>query len=72
MSQIAHENAFPSVMRDKLSSVSWRQAGLSAARAIAIGASLLLAAMIVAMLIDWSVTLFDIRIRILLTTTTLM
>ena len=61
MSQITHENAFPSIMRDKLSSVRWRQAELSAARAIAIGASVLLAAMIVAMLIDWSVTLFDTR-----------
>lgn len=72
MSQITHENAFPSIMRDKLQSVRWRQAGLAAARAIALGASVLLGAMILAMLIDWSVTLFDTRIRIFLTTTTLL
>ncbi|MEJ7595737.1 MAG: hypothetical protein WKF77_29860 [Planctomycetaceae bacterium] len=72
MSQITHENAFPSVMRAKLRSVRWRQAGLSAARAIAIATSVLLAAMTVAMMIDWCFTLFDTRMRIQLTTTTVL
>ena len=72
MSQLTHDSVFPSVMREKLRSVRWRQAGLSAARAIAIGAAVLLAGMIVSMIIDWAVTLFDTRVRILLTTSTLL
>ena len=72
MSQLTHDNVFPSVMREKLRSVRWRQAGLSAARAIAIGAAVLLAGMTVSMIIDWAVTLFDTRVRILLTTSTLL
>ncbi len=72
MSQLIHDNVFPSVMREKLRSVRLRQAGLSAARAIAIGVSALMAAMIVSMAIDWAVTLFDNRVRILLTSSTLL
>ena len=72
MSQLTHDSLFPSVMREKLRSVRWRQAGLSAARAIAIGAVVLLAGMIVSMIIDWAVTLFDTRVRILLTTGTML
>ena len=72
MSQLTHNNVFPSVMREKLRSVRWRQAGLSAARAVAIGATVLLAAMILSMIIDWAVTLFDTRVRILLTISTLL
>ena len=72
MLQLTHDNVFPSVMREKLRSVRWRQAGLSAARAIAIGAAVLLAGMIVSMIIDWAVTLFDTRVRILLTTSTIL
>lgn len=72
MSQLTHESVFPSIMREKLRSVRWRQAGLSAVRAIAIAAAVLLTAMIVSMIIDWAVTLFDTRVRILLTTSTLL
>ena len=72
MSQLTHDSVFPSVMRAKLRSVRWRQAGLSAARAIAIGAAVLLTGMIVSMIIDWAITLFDTRVRILLTTSTLL
>lgn len=71
MSQTTHDTAFPSVMRDKLRSVRWRQATMSAARAVAIGAAVLIAAMLVAMIVDWCVTIFDTRIRIFLTTTSL-
>ena len=72
MSQITHDTALPSVMRGKLRSVRWRQAGLSAARAVAMGAFVLILAMMFAMTVDWIFTLFDTRIRILLTATTLL
>ena len=72
MSHLTHENVFPSIMREKLRSVRLRQAGFSAARAIAIGISALMAAMIVSMVIDWAVTLFDTRVRILLTSCALL
>ena len=72
MSQLTHEIVVPSIMRAKLRSVRWRQVGLSAARAIAIGAVVLLTGMIVSMTIDWAVTIFDTRVRFLLTTSTLL
>ena len=71
MSQLIHEAVFPSVMRDKLRSVRWRQAGVSTLRAAAIGISVLLVTMTAAMLIDWCFTIFDSRVRILLTSTSL-
>ncbi len=72
MSQMLQDNFFPSVMREKLRSIRWRQAGLSAARAFAFALTVLLSAMIAAMILDWALTLFDTRIRILLTTITLL
>ena len=71
MSQITNHAAFPSVMRDKLRSVRWRHAGISACCAAAIGVSVLLVTMTTAMLIDWCFTIFDSRVRILLTSTSL-
>ena len=71
MSQLTHDYSFPSVMREKLQAVRWRQAGLSAVRAVAMGSAVLLLLMIAAMSIDWIVTLFDTRIRIALTVLTL-
>jgi hypothetical protein len=71
MSQLTHDYSFPSVMREKLQAVRWRQAGLSAVRAVAMGGAVLLLLMIAAMSIDWIVTLFDTRIRIALTLLTL-
>ncbi len=67
MSQVIQNAVFPSVMRDKLCSVRWRQAAISAVRALVIAVSVLLTAMIVSMLVDWCFTLFDTRVRILLT-----
>lgn len=71
MSQLTHDYSFPSVMREKLQAVRWRQAGLSAVRAVAMAGAVLLLLMIAAMSIDWIVTLFDTRIRIALTALTL-
>ncbi|MFO1002607.1 MAG: hypothetical protein U0936_19940 [Planctomycetaceae bacterium] len=72
MSQLTHDYSFPSVMREKLQAVRWRQAGLSAVRAVAMAGAVLLLLMIAAMSIDWIVTLFDTRIRIALTALTLV
>ena len=71
MSQITHAAAFPSVMRNKLRSVRWRQATMSAVRAVAISAAVLIGAMIVAMSLDWCLTIFSTPVRILLTTASL-
>jgi hypothetical protein len=71
MSQLTHDYSFPSVMREKLQAVRWRQAGLSAVRAVAVSVAVLLLLMIAAMSIDWIVTLFDTRVRIGLTVMTL-
>jgi hypothetical protein len=71
MSQLTHDYSFPSVMREKLQAVRWRQAGLSAVRAVAMAGAVLLLLMIAAMSIDWIVTLFDTRVRIALTLLTL-
>lgn len=72
MSQLTHDYSFPSVMREKLQAVRWRQAGLSAIRAIAMSCSVLILLMIAAMSLDWIVTLFDARVRIALTGLTLV
>ena len=68
-----HLNAtFPAVMRDRLSAVRTRRTAFALVRALAIALTALLVAMLVSMLIDWGVTLFDIRYRVLLTTSTLV
>ena len=68
-----HLNAtFPGVMRDRLSAVRTRRTAFAAVRAMAIALTILLVAMLVSMLIDWGVTLFDVRYRVLLSTTTLL
>lgn len=64
--------AFPGVMRDQLRTVRLRQAGFAALRAAAIATTILLLCMIAAMAIDWAVTLFDTRVRILLTSSCLI
>ncbi len=63
---------FPAVMRDRLSAVRTRRTVFALVRALAIGLTVLLVAMLVSMLIDWGVTLFDVRYRVLLTTSTLL
>ena len=72
MSQTMPTAFLPSTMEKKLAQISRRQATISVLRAIAIGASVLLATMIIAMLIDWQLTLFNTTIRIALTVTSLL
>ena len=64
--------SFPSVMRDQLRAVRTRRATYASVRALAIGLTALLMAILVAMSIDWAVTLFDTRVRVILTVTSLM
>lgn len=71
MSQIMPSGFLPSAMEEKLSQISRRQAVISVLRAVAIGASVLFATMVVAMLIDWQLTLFSSGFRTTLTVTSL-
>jgi hypothetical protein len=54
-------------MEEKLRSIRWRQITMAVLRALAIGLSVLIAAMIVAMIIDWSMMLFSTTVRTALT-----
>lgn len=72
MSQADSTRVLPSTMEDKLARIIRRQATLSLLRAVAIGASVLFVSMVVAMLIDWQLTLFSTGIRTALTATSLL
>ncbi len=63
---------FPAVMRDRLSAVRTRRTAFATVRALAIALTVLLVAMLASMLIDWGVALFDVRYRVLLTSSTLL
>lgn len=63
---------FPSVIRDQLRAVRTRQMVFASVRALAIALTVLVTLMLTAMLIDWAVTLFDTRIRVAMTVTTLL
>ena len=71
MSRVIERTAFPSTMETKLRQIRWRQVGLAVVRAFAITASVLILAMLVAMLADWWFTLFDTGVRSALTVTSL-
>lgn len=72
MSQSMPRGFLPSAMAEKLAEISRRQAVISVLRAIAIGASVLFAAMVVAMLIDWQLAVFSTGLRTTLTVTSLL
>ncbi|MEK6258646.1 MAG: hypothetical protein AABP62_08500 [Planctomycetota bacterium] len=72
MSQTMPSNFLPSAMEEKLAQISRRQAVISVLRAVAIGTSVLFATMVVAMLIDWQLTLFSTGFRTTLTVTSLV
>ena len=72
MSQTMPTGFLPSAMEEKLAQISRRQAVISVLRAIAIGAAVLFATMVVAMLIDWQLTLFNTGVRTALTITSLL
>lgn len=67
MSQIHHSGILPSAMEEKLALISRRQAVIAVLRAVSIGVSVLFASMVVAMLIDWQLTLFSTAWRTTLT-----
>lgn len=69
MSRIMNSTALPSAMEQKLRQIRWRQTLLALIRALAIAASVLLVAMMLAMILDWSFTLFSTGIRTALTGT---
>ena len=71
MSQTMPSSSLPSAMEEKLAQIGRRQAVISVLRAVAIGASVLFATMVVAMLIDWQLTLFSTGFRTVLTVTSL-
>lgn len=63
MSRIMNSSALPSAMEQKLRQIRWRQTLLASVRAVAIAASVLIVAMVVAMTLDWSFTLFSTGVR---------
>lgn len=71
MSQLIHSHQLPSAIQRKLQIVRRHLILLVAARGLAIAASVLIAAMIAAMTIDWLWTLFDPLARSILTLSTL-
>jgi hypothetical protein len=71
MSRVIETNAFPSAMEVTLRRIRWRQVGLAVVRAVAIGLSVLIGAMLIAMLADWWFTIFSTTVRTALTCTSL-
>ena len=61
----------PSIVEAKLGQVRRRQAIVALARSFAIAASVLIGLIITTMLVDWWLTLFDTRIRLMLTVSSL-
>ena len=72
MSQTIPSGILPSAMEEKLMQISRRQAAISVLRAVAVGASVLFTTMMVAMLIDWQLTLFSTSVRTMLTMSSLL
>tara|TARA_R110002072_G_C7978996_1_gene536054 strand:- start:48651 stop:53486 length:4836 start_codon:yes stop_codon:yes gene_type:complete len=62
-----NSSALPSAMEQKLRQIRWRQSLLASVRGLAIAASVLIVAMVVAMALDWSLTLFSTGVRTSLT-----
>ncbi len=62
----------PSAIEEKLSQISRRQSAICILRSMAIATSVLIASMIVAMLLDWQLSLFDTLVRTMLTVTALV
>jgi hypothetical protein len=72
MLQTKTSGFLPSVMEEKLTQINRRQAVISVLRAAAIGMAVLCGTMVVAMLIDWQLTLFSTAFRTTLTLTSLL
>ncbi|MCA9084359.1 MAG: hypothetical protein KDA81_09905, partial [Planctomycetaceae bacterium] len=71
MSEITNNHVLPSAIEAKLRSIRWRQIMLALVRAVVASATVLCAAMLVAMIIDWWFVLFSTTIRTILTTVSL-
>lgn len=63
--------AMPSAMQEKLRSIRHRKIRVAVVRAIAVSASVLLIAMVLAMTIDWVATLHSVGLRVFFTLTAL-
>ena len=64
MSQANSAVFLPSLMEQKLSQIGQRQVVIAILRAITVGVSVFIVAMVVAMLIDWQFTLFNTGLRL--------
>jgi len=67
MASVLKSASLPTVMEDKLRAIRRRLIVLAAARAVAFGAAVLIGAMVVAMALDWWLTLFSTTVRVALT-----
>ena len=59
MSSTIETTAVPTAIEHKLQRIRWRQTGLAGGRALMLAATVLIAAMFVAMLADWWFTFFE-------------
>ena len=71
MSAVLETKSYPATMDHKLRRICRRQLALVIGRSLLLGLATLLAAMLAAMLIDWSLTLFSTTARLLLTASVL-
>lgn len=72
MTQVPPSTVLPAIIELKLNQVRRRRALVSLLRTIAVGTSVLTATMVIAMLIDWELMLFDTGLRTALTITSLV
>ena len=63
MSTAAERDCYPAAIEQKLRHIRRRQCTLAIVRALLLTAAVLLAAMLLAMLADWSLTLFSTAAR---------
>lgn len=66
------DTTFPTAVRDQLQAIRIRRCIFAALRALMIGLTVLMSTMLLAMLTDWALTLFDTRWRVLLTSASLL
>ncbi|MBI1310888.1 hypothetical protein GC176_06230 [bacterium] len=72
MASVLNSASLPTTMEDKLRSIRRRLVVLAAARAVAFGVAALIGAMVVAMALDWWLTLFSTPVRVALTSASLI
>lgn len=67
MASVLNSASLPTTMEDKLRAIRRRLVVLAVARAFAFGAAVLIGAMVIAMALDWWLTLFSTTVRVALT-----